>query len=942
VFNMVSYIKLIIAALLPVIAAVVFELLNKKTKFGNAKRWTRNVTIGIVFGGLAIFGTEWGVPMNGAQVNCRDAAVLTAGLFFGAPAGIIAGLIGGIERWVAVAWGIGSFTRIACSVSTVLAGFYAALLRKYMFEDKKPSGWILPLFIGIVMEVFHLTMVFLTNMNATDRALTVVKACSVPMILANGISVMVTAVLLLLFFSDRRDRSMYKANISQTIQRWLMCTVVLAFALTSFFVFQLQDTIATTEVMDSLTQAVDEVHDDLMDASNANMLEKAYAIKEKYANSSLVRIASEYNIAEINIIDETGFIKNSTKPAFLGYDMASGEQSAEFLCLLGTEETYVQDYGPISYSEDIYRKYVGIKDGSGFIQIGYDAEQFQNDLSENIQDITKNRHVGYNGYILILNQDGKLVGAPKDENRYAIWVDITASKGLDGEEGTIFEATLNTVPCYCLYEKTEGYSIVSVIPQDEALQTRDLALYVNSFMEIMVFAVLFGLIYLLIKKVVVNQIKSINHSLAKITGGDLNVIVDVRSNEEFASLSDDINSTVDTLKHYIDEASARIDAELEFAKSIQANALPSKFPAFPKHKDFDIYATMNTAKEVGGDFYDFYMTGEDDLHFLIADVSGKGIPAAMFMMRAKTELKSLTESEVPIDEVFTRGNAALCEGNEAGMFVTAWQGGLNLSTGLVKFANGGHNPPLVRHAADGKFEYLKSKVGFVLAGMDGVRYKPQELQLAPGDIIFLYTDGVTEATDSNNELFGEDRLLATVNSQEFESMEELCRRVKADVDAFVGEAPQFDDITMVALKYVGKPPVPEMHIDHATIEDIPAFTEFIESELEKLDCPMKTVIQINIALDELISNIVKYGYPTEPGPVTMRIIPQDDPHGVHIQFVDEGIPYNPLNVAAPDITLSAEERKIGGLGIYMVRQTMDDMRYRYENDQNILTIVKNF
>ncbi len=212
---------------------------------------------------------------------------------------------------------------------------------------------------------------------------------------------------------------------------------------------------------------------------------------------------------------------------------------------------------------------------------------------------------------------------------------------------------------------------------------------------------------------------------------------------------------------------------------------------------------MDPAKEVGGDFYDFYITQSDTLHFLIADVSGKGIPAAMFMMRAKTELKSLTEADIPLAEVFTNGNEALCEGNDAGMFVTAWQGSVDLQNGILHYVNAGHNPPLVRHG-DGKFEYLRSKAGFVLAGMDGVRYKTQEWQLEKGDVIFLYTDGVTEATNASTELFGEERLLEAINRSEFTSMEELCAIMKKEVDAFVGDAPQFDDITMLAFRYIGQ------------------------------------------------------------------------------------------------------------------------------------------
>jgi len=308
------------------------------------------------------------------------------------------------------------------------------------------------------------------------------------------------------------------------------------------------------------------------------------------------------------------------------------------------------------------------------------------------------------------------------------------------------------------------------------------------------------MIYILVKNQVVNNIYQINNSLSAITEGNLDTVVDVRSHVEFEDLSNDINSTVDTLKRYIADAAARIDAELAFAKAIQHSALPSVFPPYPNRKEFDIWASMYTAKEVGGDFYDFYFVDDDTLAFLVADVSGKGIPAAMFMMQSKTLLKSCAESGMSVEQVFTQANGKLCEGNEADMFVTAWMGYLNVKTGLLTFANAGHNPPLVKHA-DGTFTYLKSRAGFVLAGMDGIRYRKNELQLIPGDKIYLYTDGVTEATDSKEELYGEDRLLAIMNRNVEADVQTICEAVKADVDRFVGEAPQFDDITMLCLAY---------------------------------------------------------------------------------------------------------------------------------------------
>ena len=352
-----------------------------------------------------------------------------------------------------------------------------------------------------------------------------------------------------------------------------------------------------------------------------------------------------------------------------------------------------------------------------------------------------------------------------------------------------------------MYQITEGYTIVAVMPQSEAALSRNVAVSVTTAMQIVVFAALFIMIFFLVRRLVVNNIYKINHSLSSITDGNLDTVVDVRSHAEFDALSNDINSTVDTLKRYIADAAARVDAELAFAKAIQHSALPSVFPPYPNRTEFDIRATMHTAKEVGGDFYDFYFVDEDTLAFMVADVSGKGIPAAMFMMTAKTLLKSYAESGMSVEQVFTTANEKLCENNDAGMFVTAWMGFLNVKTGLVTYANAGHNPPLVRHK-NGGFTYLKSRPGFVLAGMEGIRYRKNQLQLEPGDVIYLYTDGVTEATDAGNQLYGEKRLLQILDSHP--DPQTICEAVKADVDTFVGDAPQFDDITMLSLIYNGK------------------------------------------------------------------------------------------------------------------------------------------
>ena len=243
----------------------------------------------------------------------------------------------------------------------------------------------------------------------------------------------------------------------------------------------------------------------------------------------------------------------------------------------------------------------------------------------------------------------------------------------------------------------------------------------------------------------------------------------------------------------------RIGAELHVATQIQADMLPRIFPAFPERPEFDIYASMTPAKEVGGDFYDFFLVDDDHLAIVIADVSGKGVPAALFMVIAKTLLKNAAQTGLPPKAILEKVNNQLCENNEAEMFVTVWLGIYEISTGKLTAANAGHEYPAIRRA-NGNFELLRDTHGFVLAGMENVRYREYTLELSAGDTLFVYTDGVTEATDAANTLYGTDRMLEALNRGQDRTPEELLRAVKRDIDLFVGGAPQFDDITMLAIQ----------------------------------------------------------------------------------------------------------------------------------------------
>ena len=245
---------------------------------------------------------------------------------------------------------------------------------------------------------------------------------------------------------------------------------------------------------------------------------------------------------------------------------------------------------------------------------------------------------------------------------------------------------------------------------------------------------------------------------------------------------------------------AQAAKELGMAKAIQLSALPSMFPPFPGEVSFDIWAYMATAKEVGGDFYDFYFTGTDRLLFLIADVSGKGVPAAMFMMRAKTLIKSAAQSGKPLAQVFMDVNDALCESNTSSTFVTVWAGELNKKTGRVAYVNAGHNPPVVRRA--GGVEFIRSKPSLVLGWMPGVSYRVEELQLNPGDEIYLYTDGITEQPNMSGVLYGEDRLIKIL-SDSAQHERPLLDAVLSDVRRHAAGAEQADDCTQLVLRYRG-------------------------------------------------------------------------------------------------------------------------------------------
>ena len=736
-----------------------------------------------------------------------------------------------------------------------------------------------------------------------------------------------------------------KKTISGTFLKWLFLIVAVAFAVSMVFSWTLQTRLSEKSAYNLLRLNIADVRQDVIDASDANLLALTRDIAGEIDGGAatdeagLAALMERHDVSEINLINAEGIITATTHADFLNYDMRSGKQSAEFLGLLdGTEQWHVQSYQPTSYDATLLRKYAGVcLAKGGFVEVAYDAERFQRDIDHQIVGVTRNRHVGENGCIIIADVNWNIVS---DRNRNegknldvtGIWIDRPTMP-----ENTVFTAEVYGETCSCMYTFSEGYYIVAVLPENEILLQRDTSVRLTAALEVLVFLSLFAVIFLLVRKLVVNNIRSVNNSLSKITDGDLDEQVNVRSNTEFASLSDDINETVSTLKQYIAAAAARIDRELAFAKNIQQSALPSVFPPYPDRKDLNLFATMDTAKEVGGDFYDFYFLEDNKLALLVADVSGKGIPAAMFMMTGKTVLRDYAErGDAPAVAAFNANNK-LCEGNDAEMFITAWMGYLETDTGLVRFVNAGHNPPVL--IRDGRADFITQKADLTLAAMDGVPYREQTLQLMPGDLLFLYTDGVTEAANASEELFGNNRLREAL-SKRFGSGEAavraVCGTVKEAVGAFAGDTPQADDITMLCLYYAGNNTLTVA----AKTDELPTVTGFVNRALEGLGCPETAATQLDIAVEEIFANIANYAYGSEPGDVTLRVYREDA--AAVIEFRDRGVAFNPLEKPDPDVTLSAAEREIGGLGIFMVKKSMDAVTYQRDNDENVLTIRKNF
>ena len=647
------------------------------------------IALGFIYGILSIFSTHVGIDFGNMVLNVRDLGPMAAGLFFDPVSGIIAGLIGGIERYiVGTYFGVGSYTRLACSISTCFAGFFAAFLHIFIFKRKKPSI-AYAFFMGSVIEVFHMYVVFLTHRDDMRMAFEVVRICSVPMILFSGLGLMFCSVAIKKSLGELHSPFIAipaeEVPVSSKFQTWLFGVTV--FVLLTNFGFNYA-------------------------------MQSAAALQEGKV------------------------------------DLAAASRD------IGNSVTWIRDRGGHT---DNYTHFVGLS-----------------------------------GTFAVLDENGKLIAGTQYDKYYN---KDTEELIHSHDSGDFFFASLYGEESFCMTRRTDnGLLVFTQMPKREVYESRDIQAYETMLADILFFTVIYVLVSFLVQIMVVDNLLRVNKSLNRITDGDLHEKVDVYTSSEFASLSDDINLTVDVLKGYIDAAEKRMEQELMLAHNIQDSALPKNFTF--SHTGFEIFAIMDPAREVGGDFYDFFFVDKDKMALVIADVSDKGVPASLFMMRSKTAIRGLAEAGVEPEEIFYRVNNELCEGNEINMFVTVWMGIIDLNTGDMRCLNAGHEYPAVRRK-NGDYEILRDKHRLPLGAMKDMTYTGYDLHLDPGDCVYVYTDGVPDAINVNEEQYGIERMCEALNIYKEASMQGLLRAVKYDLDDYVGEADQFDDITMIGFRYNG-------------------------------------------------------------------------------------------------------------------------------------------
>lgn len=458
---------------------------------------------------------------------------------------------------------------------------------------------------------------------------------------------------------------------------------------------------------------------------------------------------------------------------------------------------------------------------------------------------------------------------------------------------------------------------------------------------------------IIVARRMVRPIKQFSKAASQIAGGDFNTTLpQLKDKDELWQLGDSLDNMQKSLKQYIADLKAttkekgRIESELHIASQIQMAMIPKIFPPYPNRTDVDIYGSLIPAKEVGGDLYDFFIHDEK-LFFCIGDVSGKGIPASLVMAVTRSLVRIVAAREDRPGIIVEALNDSMADMNESNMFVTMFVGVLDLGSGLLRYCNAGHDAPMIAGPEAGKAEMLNVESNLPIAVLANMKFKEQEISLQSNTSIFLYTDGLNEAENPQKELFGDERMLQAIKEISQGTPKQQVEFMNQVVLAHVNGAEQSDDLTMLSIKCIygmeQNKPHAEPHLKHATfhnnIKDVPSLGEFIDGVGDEEHIDPATVNSINLALEEAVVNVMNYAYPEG----TVGAIELDSsvtPDEWQFTLADKGKPFDPTQVEEPDTTIDVEERPIGGLGIFLVRQIMDSVTYERKGDENILTLTK--
>ncbi len=505
-------------------------------------------------------------------------------------------------------------------------------------------------------------------------------------------------------------------------------------------------------------------------------------------------LCNDLGAEQVAITDGKAVIVAAVPASYIGYDLSGDKDASKFLpCITTPGHEYVQREEEQLKSTGL--QYVGVhrQDAEGLIRVGFRPQYEQRAREATAYSrLAANHRLGTTGRILAFRGGAAL-------NRESL--PGPAADFLAMPTGELKRLRLNSEEHFAYALEKNGFRLVGIVPLRDFYPTGARNLRSRLLANCIVLVAVFTMVSFLLHHLVISRLSRINETLRRIAEGDTEARVNVDSSPEFIRLSTGINSMLDSIKVMNDQSPERLRKEMELARFMQRNALPSTFPAFPNHSEFDIYATLMPSINVGGDFYDFFMTDADHLTFMVASVSGIGVPAALFMMRSLSIIRGFARTGQSPEVVLSGANRTLCEGRTEEMNVALFYASLELSTGVLTCINAGHEAPLLQHLGSGQYVELALTNSPVLGAIEGVRYRSEQVQLEPGDRLLLFTDGLFHAQNAQKEHFSMPLLLRALEEGKALTLTDLPNLVRKALRRFTHGMPQEDDITILALEY---------------------------------------------------------------------------------------------------------------------------------------------